>query len=160
MNQMQPELKYDFCTAWGPCEPVVDEMARQFPKLQIIHMYDEPGTEFAGKNCYKNGVKISSEYVSCTMGDDTYRRFCADTFGYEFYRCSDCGAFIYDWEVDEYGKCPQCGSKNIIDKNGTVINAFNYFKRWNPETADNGLLKVMRKNDNKDYFSYLDSKIG
>lgn len=48
-------LYYDFDTAWGPSEPVIEELAMLFPDARIQYSYYEPGMCFCGKREYENG---------------------------------------------------------------------------------------------------------
>jgi len=54
------EIEYSFTSAWSPPEPVIAEMARQFPHLEFQHTFFERGAEFSGERIYKGGALDSS----------------------------------------------------------------------------------------------------
>lgn len=41
-------LIYEFHTAWGPPDPICEELRSMFPTLKIEWFFDEPGCEMAG----------------------------------------------------------------------------------------------------------------
>lgn len=107
-------LTYCFDTVWSPCCPVVAEMARQYPELEIKHYYLEEGCLIAGMDEYKNGSLVSSKAAN----EDNFREFIYENFSdTEFYKCENCGLdLIYEWELKGYGEeCPKCGSKEIVE---------------------------------------------
>ena len=44
-----------FQTAWSPCEPVIEMLAKQFPTLCFVYTFNEIGMGFCGKRVYENG---------------------------------------------------------------------------------------------------------
>ena len=44
-----------FQTAWSPCEPVIEMLAKQFPPLRFVYTFNEIGMGFCGKRVYENG---------------------------------------------------------------------------------------------------------
>ena len=142
---MQTEINYDFYTAWSPCCPVVEEMAKQYPNLKFEHKYYEPGCGFAGKDTYENGELVDEEYYDCENRND-YAEFTMKEFGEFNCRCSNCGMYIYEYELDDNDfRCPNCNSKNIIMPDGRKLTANNYFKSRDTEKDENGLLKPIRR---------------
>lgn len=56
-------IKYTFETAWSPPIPVIEEMARQFPKLRFEMSYFEIGHSYEGKIIIK-GTKVLEKSFS------------------------------------------------------------------------------------------------
>ena len=106
-------LTYYFDTAWSPCCPVVAEMARQYPGLEIQHYYVEEGCLIAGVDEYKDGEIVSSKEAD----PDNFREFIENFQDTEFYKCENCGKnYMYEWELEGAGEeCPECGSKEIVE---------------------------------------------
>lgn len=51
----------NFDSAWSPPIPAIAELARQFPKVNIYHSYDESGCDFSGYNMYRNGQCVEEK---------------------------------------------------------------------------------------------------
>lgn len=100
---------YSFETAWSPPEPVVAEMARQYPQLEFEHTYDEGGMQFAGVVNYVDGEEFSRHEADA----DTYLAFKRDVFDHpDILQCPH-GDHLFDRfcaEEDEDGTvtCPEC----------------------------------------------------
>jgi len=113
-------ISYYFDTAWSPCVPVVEAMAKQYPDLEIIHTYDEPGGCFAGIYKYQEG-----RLVEKLKHDDTspqgYRIFKQKHMEAEYYTCKNCGALLEPWDLDNGLKCPDCASCEIYDYDGEAL---------------------------------------
>ena len=109
---------YNLSTAWSPCIPVVEEMAKQYPDLKFRHEYEECGMEFAGVLEYVDG-ELS---YSAESENDNFREFLQEHFGAEYYKCSSCGALLEEYDLDDNdGKCPDCDSDQIYDTDGITL---------------------------------------
>jgi len=51
-------VKFEFDSAWSPPVAAVNMLAKQFPKLDFYHTYDESGCDFSGYNMYSKGVCV------------------------------------------------------------------------------------------------------
>lgn len=47
-------LQYYFESAWSPVVPVIQAMARKFPKLSFDYRFHESGEDFSGQLIFKN----------------------------------------------------------------------------------------------------------
>jgi hypothetical protein len=54
-------VKLEFDSAWSPPIAAITMLAKQFPKVDIYHTYDESGCDFAGYNMYSKGVCVKEE---------------------------------------------------------------------------------------------------
>ena len=146
---MLTEINYCFSTAWSPCCPVVEEMAKQYPNLKFEHKYYEPGCGFAGKDTYENGELVDEEYYEMGVDNNSnnkYMRFLVEEFDEEFYVCNDCGTYMYEYELeDEEYKCINCKSTNIQTPDGERLTSYNYFQNFIPKKDKDGLLEVIRR---------------
>lgn len=61
-------LSIQFFTAWSPPSPVLVEIARRFPGLQIAHKYVDEGLCFWGADHYEHGV--GTRVMDGGMGSD------------------------------------------------------------------------------------------
>ena len=52
------ELDYDFQTAWSPCIPVIEALARKYSNTTIVYSYIEPNYGFSGANEFENGEEV------------------------------------------------------------------------------------------------------
>lgn len=60
-NSVDAELydeEFYFLTAWSPCEPVIETLAKLFPTMRFEYTFEEPGMAFCGKRVYENGEII------------------------------------------------------------------------------------------------------
>lgn len=58
------EAVIEFETAWSPPEPVIEELARRFPKCQFDFRYWEGGAGYAGHQHFGGGVRMSWSHHS------------------------------------------------------------------------------------------------
>lgn len=59
-------LVYDFETAWSPCDPVIEALAKMFPDTKVFYRFSEPGCCFCGEREYENGkinYSMDGEYT-------------------------------------------------------------------------------------------------
>ena len=54
-------LFYEFECAWSPCEPIIEEMGRQFPSLEFDLRYFEAGCAYNGILRIENGEVTMKE---------------------------------------------------------------------------------------------------
>ena len=94
-------LFYDFDTAWGPSEPVIEELAKLFPDTRIQYSFYETGMGFCGKREYSDGRTIYSM-------DGDYIEYYYDNFDEEDLE-----------QFNQYEKGTFCDVKNYSD-NGCV----------------------------------------
>jgi hypothetical protein len=60
-------VKMEFDSAWGPPSAAIAMLAKQFPKVDIHHCFDETGCDFSGYQMYSKGECIESkDYDSWT----------------------------------------------------------------------------------------------
>lgn len=143
---MKSEINYSFCTAWSPCTPVVEEMARQYTDLKFEHIYYEPGMMYAGKDVYENGELTDTEYYDGS--NDNYVKFISKEFDEEYYKCQDCGEYLLPYEIEDYEyKCPVCDSPNIVTLDGEKLTAFNWdnYCTGCRDTDEDNLINVIRR---------------
>lgn len=62
-----------FLTAWSPCEPVIETLAKTFPSMRFVYEFCEIGMAFCGKRVYENG-----EMIFCYDGDLRENPMCED----------------------------------------------------------------------------------
>lgn len=111
-------INYTFCTAWSPCEPVIDAISKAFTDLEFQYSYEEDGMQFAGIVTYKDGERTEEHYSE----DNKYREFQKEYLDRDFCTCGDCGSLVERYEYEDEGKCPECESTNILDECGNKIN--------------------------------------
>ena len=58
ISQDDPKRTISFNTAWDPCIPVIAELAKKFPELDIFYTYSEEGFDFSGLRRYSKGELI------------------------------------------------------------------------------------------------------
>lgn len=99
------ELCYSFNTAWSPPEPVVSEMAGQYPELDFTHTYIEEGMGFAGIVEYHDGEELTrneADYLDI-------RAFIHEHIDPErFTRCPHCQGLLEEYEIEEDDECIHC----------------------------------------------------
>jgi len=61
MTHVPGVVIWKFDTAWSPPIPIVKAMSEQFPQLEFVLRYGEPGSNFAGEIKYVDGLLISEE---------------------------------------------------------------------------------------------------
>lgn len=103
MNQGMPDevstIEYFFQTAWSPCEPVVQEMSRQYPTLSFVHEFDEEGCLIAGIVTWKAGIEEERREAN----DDNYMEFLRDELGYDnIVECPACHKLNYAEDIECY----------------------------------------------------------
>jgi len=115
-------IHYALDTAWSPCIPVVNAMAKKFPMLKFKYIYEEGGEDFAGKIVYENGIILSDNYYK----GNARKQFMQDEGMEDFLTCEDCGELLYEYILEDYGCCSECESKNITDKFGDKVDTTEY----------------------------------
>jgi hypothetical protein len=55
------EITYSFDTAWTPPTEWVYNVSRFYPEIEFELDYEEPGVDFAGRICIRNGAPIDEE---------------------------------------------------------------------------------------------------
>jgi hypothetical protein len=55
-KRIQAKVLISFCTAWAPPRPIIEELALQFPTIDIKINYYEMVQAFQGQLVYKKGV--------------------------------------------------------------------------------------------------------
>ena len=119
-------IGYSFCTAWSPCTPVIESMAKAFPELSFEYSYEECGMQFAGIKKYNDGELTES----LESEEDKYREFLKEHMEREYYTCKDCGALLEEYELeDNENKCSECESANIVDFEGNPVENNNENKK-------------------------------
>ena len=120
-------LVYNFQTAWAPSLMVTKKMAELYPSLKFTHNFVEEGCSIAGVFKFENGQLVSELQAE---GFEDIREFLQEHLGYEYFRCVDCNELLEEWEFgDNYEDqdfeeghiCPHCGSKNVKDVAGNLI---------------------------------------
>ena len=81
--------EYWLQTAWGPCEPVIAELARIFPEAKITHAYEEEGMCFCGQIIYQNGELVYQ------MNGDYHRDWTAEEP--DTWRADE----LEDWKIED-----------------------------------------------------------
>lgn len=77
-----------FQSAWSPILPVVEELAKQHPKLSISYEYWESGMDFWGRHEYQKGKQIFFEEGELsTASCEVRERF----YGEAHHWCNNCG---------------------------------------------------------------------
>jgi hypothetical protein len=64
-------FEVSFATAWSPPTPVLEELARQFPKLNIHIRYEEPGCAFWGEQEWEGGEETHLECGEMDYDEET-----------------------------------------------------------------------------------------
>lgn len=122
------EIIYSFETAWSPAIPIVARMSELYPELQFSYEFVEFGVCFAGIFKYEDGELIKALDYDGDGGG--LKEFLHEHLGYEYFRCVDCNQLLEEWEFgDNYEDqdfeeghiCPHCGSKNVKDVAGNLI---------------------------------------
>ena len=109
-------LFYDFDTAWGPSEPVIEELVKLFPDTRIQYSFYEPGMCFCGKREYIDGKIVYSM-------DGDYTEF--------YYECFD------EEDVAEYKQYEQgifCEMTTTVDNGEATISNVSYRDTNNERT--------------------------
>lgn len=107
-----PSIFYDYATAWGPAQPVVEAMASQFPELTFEYKYREDGMQFAGSMEFSEGDIIWEE----SSQDEDYKEFILRHFDEEMFRCQKCQNLMEIYELDDNeDKCTKCDSTDIVE---------------------------------------------
>ena len=65
-DAIQDGCDFYFETAWSPCEPVIEELAKAFPTMRFNYTFFEAGMCFCGKRVYESG-----RMIFCYDGDYT-----------------------------------------------------------------------------------------
>tara|TARA_A200000159_G_scaffold161730_1_gene184182 strand:- start:2675 stop:3271 length:597 start_codon:yes stop_codon:yes gene_type:complete len=58
-------LHYGFDTPWGPPEPFIDKISKDWPDLHFELHYEEPGMNFRGEYHVQNGEELYSYTAEC-----------------------------------------------------------------------------------------------
>jgi len=58
VNISPGRLVFLFDTAWSPCLPVMDSLAKNYPQLCIDHIYSDEAVAFAGRAIWKSGELV------------------------------------------------------------------------------------------------------
>jgi len=64
-------LNYSFDTAWSPPVPVIDALAKKFPKLVFVLEYEEPGICFWGETEWVEGDVVRDEEGEIEWDEDS-----------------------------------------------------------------------------------------
>lgn len=112
---------YLFTTAWAPPLPVIIEMSSQYPELKFNFSAEEGGCGYAGVYELESGV-FTKELETSDDGSN-YREFMQKHFDTEYYKCTECGSLLEEWEIDDNeNKCPQCDKcSKFIAPNGEEV---------------------------------------
>lgn len=102
----EPDITYDYLTAWGPSDLVVKEMIKSYPELNFIFEYEEGGSAIAGKIIGENGEIIHEKHA---IGSE-FRRFLKEELGKSLSKCPHCGDYLLEEELS-LGVCPFCKNK-------------------------------------------------
>lgn len=54
-------VHFEFDSAWSPPVPAIEMLAKQFPKVNIYHTWDETGCDFSGYSMYSGGERVEQE---------------------------------------------------------------------------------------------------
>lgn len=128
LNDMESDIAvyYNFTTAWAPPMPVIIIMSSQYPELKFEFSAEESGCGYAGVYELENGLYTKHEEADDEGGLD-YKHFMQKHFDTEYYTCTECGALLEEWEIeDNENKCPECDECNKFiapDKSEVTFNA-------------------------------------
>lgn len=77
-----------FMSAWSPLTLVIEELARQYPKLNFFYRYHEGGCDFWGKHWYSKGKEQEALEGQLSSAEcDILNEF----YGEEHHWCQNCG---------------------------------------------------------------------
>lgn len=104
-----------FSTAWSPAEPVIDKLAKDFPKLSFEWKFNEESNAYWGHIFYEKGKRtevFEGEFNTCAE----YKMFYLD-----HHYCEMCNETMYDFcndsDKQEVEMCDECKENNeTIDK--------------------------------------------
>lgn len=54
-------VQFTFDSAWSPPIPAIQMLAKQFPKVNIYHSWDETGCDFSGYSMYSGGELVEQQ---------------------------------------------------------------------------------------------------
>lgn len=75
-------VKMEFDSAWSPPQLAILMLAKQFPKTNIYHSYDESGSDYSGYDMYSNGECVKSEEFKSYSNVRMYIEPDTDIFDY------------------------------------------------------------------------------
>lgn len=99
----EPEITYDYLTAYGPSDLVVKEMIKHYPKLRFDYEYEEGGSMIAGKIKAFNGEIFEEKHVL----SDGFRKFSKEDLLKEMTPCPHCNEYLFESEL-LLEHCPIC----------------------------------------------------
>jgi len=97
-------LRYSFQTAWSPVLPVIEELAKQFPKVTMTYTYWEGGMDYWGEYNYEKGEQVSTEGGS--LNDASCERL--DGLMGDHHQCRECYSEIECSGEDTPELCEEC----------------------------------------------------
>jgi len=106
-------VKYQFDTAWSPIVQVIEELAKQYPKLLLTYTYYESGSDFWGEHEYKKGKETS--YEGGSLSDAGCERL--EYLMGDHHVCQECWG-----EIPCYGTngtpefCEECLEKQLTEE--------------------------------------------
>jgi len=103
----------NFSTAWSPIEPVIETLAKSYPKLSFRYQFYESGSDFWGKIDWENGKRILEH------GGELSKATCAVRMNLEgdaHHWCNECATSFTCPSTDEdrtiaselEGLCEEC----------------------------------------------------
>jgi hypothetical protein len=102
-EETNTKLHYKFDTAWSPPTPVIEELSRQYPELEITLSYEEEG-EWGGEIEYLDGEEVSvTEYDAPSSHKDYVDRDKED----------NCVCGREEDKSEWYDDCPGAKAKEI-----------------------------------------------
>ena len=102
-EETNTKLHYKFDTAWSAPTPVIEELSRQYPELEITLSYEEEG-EWGGEIEYLDGEEVSvTEYDSPSSHEDYVDRDKED----------NCVCGREEDKSEWYNDCPGAKDKEI-----------------------------------------------
>jgi len=70
VDSSKEALIYTFDSAWSPPIDGVTKVSEQYPKLEFLLSYDEPGADFAGDYTVKNGEELSHDQSASKLAQE------------------------------------------------------------------------------------------
>lgn len=102
----EPEITYEYLTAWSPCDYVIKNMICHYPNIRFHYEYEEKDSQIAGKIVGFNGEIIEEKHVNV----DGFRQFLKDEFRQDLEPCPHCGVLLFRSEF-VLKNCPKCECK-------------------------------------------------